>query len=70
MLSHCESHNIHKLRPWFRKIVEHGTDRTIVQSIFDHISTIFRRLSDEFVEDRCFDLIMVLLTGEDHQLKV
>ncbi|KAI6202819.1 Protein kinase domain-containing protein [Aphelenchoides besseyi] len=72
MVSHCESHNIAHLRPWFRRIVEEGAhemDRTLVQAIFDNMNVIFRRLSDEYVEDRCFEIVLTLLTGEDIQLK-
>ena len=71
MLANCESHHIHKLRPWFRRIVEAASaDRSLVQAIFDRMGVIFRRLADEFVEDRCFDLILVFLTADDRQFRV
>ncbi|CAD5206773.1 unnamed protein product [Bursaphelenchus okinawaensis] len=70
MLSHCESHNIHKLRPWFRHILENVTnDVALTQAVFDNISTIFRRLNDEMVEDKCLEIILNLLRCEDNHLK-
>lgn len=29
MLDHCESHNIHKLRPWIRRIVDHAQQKAV-----------------------------------------
>ncbi len=40
------------------------------QPILDNMPVIFRRLSDEEVEDSCFDLIIFLLSGTDPHLKV
>lgn len=85
MLNHCESHNIHKLRPWLRRILERGQEKAVrinnvlqinkiyfqlSQGILDNMSVIFRRLTDEQVEDACFDLLIFLLSGQDPHLKV
>uniref|UniRef100_A0A915DEV7 Protein kinase domain-containing protein n=1 Tax=Ditylenchus dipsaci TaxID=166011 RepID=A0A915DEV7_9BILA len=69
MLNHCESHNIHKLRPWFRRILEKGEEKALSQAVLDNMATIFRRLSDEQVEDSCFDLLVFYLSGSDPHLK-
>ncbi|KAI1728401.1 protein kinase domain-containing protein [Ditylenchus destructor] len=69
MLNHCESHNIHKLRPWLRRILERGQEKALSQGILDNMSVIFRRLTDEQVEDACFDLLIFLLSGQDPHLK-
>ncbi|KAK5973758.1 hypothetical protein GCK32_021803, partial [Trichostrongylus colubriformis] len=31
MLDHCESHNIHKLRTWMRKILDHTSQKPVSQ---------------------------------------
>lgn len=41
----------------------------MVQALFDNISTVFRRLSDEVVEDKILELILDFLNGEDTQVK-
>ncbi|ETN77431.1 hypothetical protein NECAME_11059 [Necator americanus] len=33
MLDHCESHNIHKLRTWMRKILDHTTQKARADSV-------------------------------------
>jgi len=29
MLNHCESHNIHKLRPWFRRVLKNAEEKAV-----------------------------------------
>ncbi|TKR94381.1 hypothetical protein L596_008670 [Steinernema carpocapsae] len=71
MLEHCESHNIHKLRPWMRRIVEYSSANkgSLSSLILDHMAIMLRRLADESVEDQLFDLIISTTTGEDIHLK-
>lgn len=33
MLEHCESHNIHKLRAWMRKILEHTNQKSVSANV-------------------------------------
>uniref|UniRef100_A0A7E4VCE4 Protein kinase domain-containing protein n=1 Tax=Panagrellus redivivus TaxID=6233 RepID=A0A7E4VCE4_PANRE len=70
MLNNCESHNIYKLRSWFRRITENAPgndDLTIV--ILECLPVIIRRLNDEDVEDRCYALLLSSLSNESHVLK-
>lgn len=69
MLQHCESHNIHRLRPWFRQIIAKADDKALNQALLDQLPVIFRRLNDELVEDRCFELLIQLLQDSDPHLK-
>ncbi|KAL3085801.1 hypothetical protein niasHT_034209 [Heterodera trifolii] len=69
MLQHCESHNIHRLRPWFRRICGKTDEKQVCHALLDQLPVIFRRLNDEQVEDRCFDMLIHLLQGLDPHLK-
>uniref|UniRef100_A0A915LS02 Protein kinase domain-containing protein n=1 Tax=Meloidogyne javanica TaxID=6303 RepID=A0A915LS02_MELJA len=69
MLKNCESHNIHRLRPWFRQIAAAAEEKSLSQSLLTHMPIILRRLSDEQVEDRCLDLLIYFLNGTDPHLK-
>uniref|UniRef100_A0A914MY58 Protein kinase domain-containing protein n=1 Tax=Meloidogyne incognita TaxID=6306 RepID=A0A914MY58_MELIC len=69
MLKNCESHNIHRLRPWFRQIAAAAEEKSLSQSLLSHMPIILRRLSDEQVEDRCLDLLIYFLNGTDPHLK-
>lgn len=40
------------------------------QALLDQLPVIFRRLNDELVEDRCFELLIQLLQDSDPHLKV
>ncbi|KAK0424804.1 hypothetical protein QR680_008864 [Steinernema hermaphroditum] len=71
MLEHCESHNIHKLRPWIRRIVEHSNANkgSLSSVILESMAVILRRLADDRVEDQLFDIIITATTGDDIHLK-
>uniref|UniRef100_A0AC34QM99 Protein kinase domain-containing protein n=1 Tax=Panagrolaimus sp. JU765 TaxID=591449 RepID=A0AC34QM99_9BILA len=70
MLANCESHNIPKLRAWFRRIsgnTNGSEELTII--LLDNLPIIFRRLNDEEVEDRCSTLLLTSLGGDNLRLK-
>uniref|UniRef100_A0A8R1E3X0 Protein kinase domain-containing protein n=3 Tax=Caenorhabditis japonica TaxID=281687 RepID=A0A8R1E3X0_CAEJA len=70
ILEHCESHNIHKMKPWIRKLMEATAHNKLLRAfILENMSVLFRRLSDEFVEDRCLDVIISSLKSEDTSLQ-
>ncbi|KAF1770000.1 hypothetical protein GCK72_001817 [Caenorhabditis remanei] len=70
ILEHCESHNIHKMKPWIRKLMEATTHNKLLRAfILENMSALFRRLSDEFVEDKCLDVIILSLKSEDTSLQ-
>ncbi|CAI4230941.1 unnamed protein product [Auanema sp. JU1783] len=71
ILEHCESHNFHKLRPWMRKIVDHaqGQKSSLRPVVLENMSSMFRRLSDEKVEDKCMDIIVHSLKSDDTSLQ-
>ncbi|KAL7076840.1 hypothetical protein ACQ4LE_004140 [Meloidogyne hapla] len=69
ILKNCESHNIHRLRPWFRQITAAAEEKSLSQSLLSHMPMILKRLSDEQVEDRCLDLLIYFLKGTDPHLK-
>lgn len=43
MLDHCESHNIHKLKPWIRRIVEQSQQRTVSSDEVQKITKMFKK---------------------------
>ncbi|CAD6186095.1 unnamed protein product [Caenorhabditis auriculariae] len=65
MLEHCESHNIHKLRTWMRKIMDQTSQKSLRAFVLENMSVLFRRLSDDLVEDKCMDLIVHSLKSDD-----
>uniref|UniRef100_A0A914DXT5 Uncharacterized protein n=1 Tax=Acrobeloides nanus TaxID=290746 RepID=A0A914DXT5_9BILA len=69
MLTHCESHNIPKLKPWFKRILEQRKIKGLGEQIMENMGIMFRRLCDDEVEDQCFELMLGSLTGEDAHLK-
>ncbi|CAB3410907.1 unnamed protein product [Caenorhabditis bovis] len=70
MLDQCESHNIDKLKIWIRRLVEAAAHNKMLRSfMLDNMSVLFRRLSDEFVEDRCLEVIIHSLKSEDTSLQ-
>ncbi|NP_001335518.1 Protein kinase domain-containing protein [Caenorhabditis elegans] len=70
ILEHCESHNIHKMKPWIRKLMEAAPHNKLLRAfILENMSALFRRLSDEFVEDKCLDVIILSLKSEDTSLQ-
>ncbi|VDM23961.1 unnamed protein product [Toxocara canis] len=64
MLDRCESHNIHKLRPWMRRIVSHAQQK-LTPLILENMAILFRRLSDDKVEDQLQDLIIACIKSDD-----
>ncbi|UMM13833.1 hypothetical protein L5515_001913 [Caenorhabditis briggsae] len=70
ILEHCESHNIHKMKPWIRKLMENAAHNKLLRAfILENMSALFRRLSDEFVEDKCLDVIILSLKSDDTSLQ-
>uniref|UniRef100_A0A914R723 Protein kinase domain-containing protein n=1 Tax=Panagrolaimus davidi TaxID=227884 RepID=A0A914R723_9BILA len=71
MLNNCESHNIYRLRSWFRRITANTTSKNeeLTSLILDNLPVIFRRLNDEEVEDRCYALLLSTLNGSSNKLK-
>ena len=70
MLANCESHNIYKLRAWFRRITANINDSEELSVILlENLPVIFRKMNDEEVEDRCYALLLTSLSGENNRLK-
>ncbi|KAH7715611.1 Protein kinase [Aphelenchoides avenae] len=69
ILSNCESHNIHRLRPWFKRILEKRHEKALTQCILESMSVVFRRLNDAELEDQCLELLLFSLTGNDPIVK-
>uniref|UniRef100_A0A915PWK2 Protein kinase domain-containing protein n=1 Tax=Setaria digitata TaxID=48799 RepID=A0A915PWK2_9BILA len=80
MLNHCESHNIDRLRPWIHRIVDHAIQRAVrllilgqrqllffalTPLVVENMNVLFRRLSDEEVEDQVQDLIVMCIKSQD-----
>ncbi|VDK42112.1 unnamed protein product [Anisakis simplex] len=65
MLDHCESHNIHKLRPWMRRIVDHAQQKTLMPLILENMALLFKRLADDKIEDQLQDLIITCIKSDD-----
>ncbi|KHN71737.1 SCY1-like protein 2 [Toxocara canis] len=70
MLDRCESHNIHKLRPWMRRIVSHAQQKALTPLILENMAILFRRLSDDKVEDQLQDLIIACIKSDDIHTQV
>ncbi|VDN07147.1 unnamed protein product [Thelazia callipaeda] len=70
MLDNCESHNIHRLKPWIRRIVDQAQQRSVRSIVLDNMNILFRRFSDEKVEDQLQDLIVMCIKSEDVQIQV
>ncbi|CAJ0595984.1 unnamed protein product [Cylicocyclus nassatus] len=69
MLDHCESHNIHKLKVWMRKLLDHTTQKSLRSFVLENMSSLFRRLSDDKVEDKCMELIVHSLRSDDSSVQ-
>ncbi|KAE9420686.1 hypothetical protein Angca_006395, partial [Angiostrongylus cantonensis] len=69
ILDHCESHNIYKLRTWMRKILDHTTQKPLRSFVLENMSSLFRRLSDDKVEDKCMELIVHSLKSDDSSVQ-
>uniref|UniRef100_A0A915C377 Protein kinase domain-containing protein n=1 Tax=Parascaris univalens TaxID=6257 RepID=A0A915C377_PARUN len=65
MLDHCESHNIHKLRPWMRRIVDHAQQKALTPLILENMAVLLRRLSDDKVDDQLHDLLVICIRSDD-----
>uniref|UniRef100_A0A9J2P300 Protein kinase domain-containing protein n=1 Tax=Ascaris lumbricoides TaxID=6252 RepID=A0A9J2P300_ASCLU len=65
MLDHCESHNIHKLRPWIRRIVDHAQQKALTPLILENMAVLLRRLSDDKVDDQLQDLLVMCIKSDD-----
>ncbi|PAV85646.1 hypothetical protein WR25_08255 isoform A [Diploscapter pachys] len=65
MLEHCESHNIHKLQDWMRRILDNIQQKTLRAFVLENLSVLFRRLTDEKVEDKCMELIVHSIKSDD-----
>ncbi|CAJ0576069.1 unnamed protein product, partial [Mesorhabditis spiculigera] len=69
MLEHCESHNIHKLRTWMRRLLEHTSQKSLRAFVLENMAVLFRRLTDDKVEDRLLDLIVHSLNCDDASMQ-
>ncbi|GMT27099.1 hypothetical protein PFISCL1PPCAC_18396, partial [Pristionchus fissidentatus] len=69
MLEHCESHNIHKLKAWIRTVLEHVTQKTLASFLLENMAVLFRRMSDEQVEDKLMDLVTSSMKSEDPSMQ-
>ncbi|KAE9556277.1 hypothetical protein FO519_000460 [Halicephalobus sp. NKZ332] len=70
MLTNCESHNIYKLRAWFRRITANiNSNEEVSVILLENLHVIFRKMNDEEVEDRCYALLLGSLSGENNRLK-
>ncbi|KAF8368684.1 hypothetical protein PRIPAC_86513, partial [Pristionchus pacificus] len=69
MLEHCESHNIHKLKAWIRNVLEHTHQKTLGSFLLENMSVLFRRMSDEQVEDKLMELVVTSMKSEDSSMQ-
>uniref|UniRef100_A0A914VPV1 Protein kinase domain-containing protein n=1 Tax=Plectus sambesii TaxID=2011161 RepID=A0A914VPV1_9BILA len=71
MLEHCESHNIDKFRPWISRIVKHCTLNHVmlVSYVLENMVVIYKRLSDQIIEDKLLELTIASLNCSLPQLQ-
>uniref|UniRef100_A0A0N4ZME1 Protein kinase domain-containing protein n=1 Tax=Parastrongyloides trichosuri TaxID=131310 RepID=A0A0N4ZME1_PARTI len=65
MLETCDKCNINKLESWFCRIFETIPNDGIEDIFYDHISTIYKRLDNKLIRERCLDFVYSQVSSND-----